>query len=374
MNKKKSQRTQRKRREERAQRKRRERIANSISSGYHAVIPMIARRVTMRANRILVPGIGLLFLFIFSACGGGGTPRPASTTPAGTSASTSSSQHQPATASSDNDFNGTDTRGFLAKWQEVGGDREVIQTALDELTNIETSIMEWHVSKIAQPTEQDEFTMNLDRGAYIIRGFGGTGISDLDMKVFGKENADEPLDADELPDTVPVLTVRLDQPDEVNIVVKPFEYTEGATSAWYAWFIYKEPYFVGSTPTELLSKWRDAGQDTVKIQRAMDQLGADTPIKEWHMSRIAQDADPDEYTIALDAGEWYFVGFGGTGIIDLDMRAYSSSDDELASDTATDNNPILDINLERPETVKLVVEPFSYEDNVKSAWYCWFVY
>jgi len=134
-------------------------------------------------------------------------------------------------------------------------------------------------------------------------------------------------------------------------------------------------YFNGMGHKDLLAKWEEIGEDPTDLGAWIKELvGEGLAIGEWHLSEMNLD-EPDEYTMTLDAGLWEFGGWGGSGIVDLDMTAYGSGgeDDVLDEDTLEDNNPVLNLKLKQETDVTLVVESYEMAEDVTKGNYCWFV-
>ena len=134
-------------------------------------------------------------------------------------------------------------------------------------------------------------------------------------------------------------------------------------------------YFTGMGHKDLLAKWEEIGEDPTDLGAWIKELiAAELAIGEWHLSEMNLD-EPDEYTMTLDSGLWEFGGWGGSGIIDLDMTAYGSGGEEdiLDEDTLDDNNPVLNLKLKQETYVTLIVESYEMAEDVTKGNYCWFV-
>ncbi|HDS30381.1 MAG TPA: hypothetical protein ENN67_04985 [Firmicutes bacterium] len=176
-------------------------------------------------------------------------------------------------------------------------------------------------------------------------GGGGTGTSSTS----GTQTAQTP----EPPSDKPAETVTPDEPEPLDMS--------------------------GTDVMELLDAWEELDQDVDELE---DWIGFDyraqiNEVIEWHISELAE-GDTDTYVMDIDYGGYEIKGFGGDGMVKLDVYVYGedAEDDEdtLDSDVMEDAKPwaIFEVNDDQEITIKFVVDELGRR--VDKAVYCWFLY
>ncbi|MCK4721440.1 hypothetical protein KAU08_12300 [bacterium] len=196
----------------------------------------------MRIPGFFLITLSFIFIFTLTACpGGDDSSDTQDTTPTDTSTDTWDAplpiQRITFEQPEDRgilDIMGTDVIEFMVEWEALGQDsREMTRWLSDEDEGQYKDVDEWHISQF-ENGETAVFEMEAGEGVWMFQAFGGTGVLDLDLAIYGDEG--ELLAEDAAPDNYPMVSILLEEPTPISIEIIPAELIDGYDDAWYGWY------------------------------------------------------------------------------------------------------------------------------------------
>ncbi len=132
------------------------------------------------------------------------------------------------------DISGTDVIEFMVEWETLGQDsREMTVWLMGDREGQYKDIDEWHISQF-EGGSTAVFEMEAGEGVWMFQAFGGTGVLDLDLAIYGDEG--ELLAEDAALDNYPMVSILLEEPATIRIEIIPAELIEGYENAYYGWY------------------------------------------------------------------------------------------------------------------------------------------
>ncbi|MCX6645085.1 MAG: hypothetical protein NTY09_01810 [bacterium] len=108
-----------------------------------------------------------------------------------------------------------------------------IENEIAEWTEIANNdgfkILETYSGEIG--TEYLTYELELAPGVYHFYASGGENVTDLDMYLYGQDGI--PINSDTLPDKIPIVVIKLDEPATVSVELTAYSFTPGSTKGLF---------------------------------------------------------------------------------------------------------------------------------------------
>ena len=198
-------------------------------------------------KKIFIPlGISIVIYLLCAGC----TPKPApkyeTQIPEDTDTSATSlifGNHKEGPAGDEKiEFIGTDPDELLSKWSDIGEDSKQLRFSLQaDEEGLLLDIYTWYISGVTLD-HPGTYKMEMEAGSYAVHGFGGMGLTRMDMQVYALKSETEKnyLDSSIDKAITPLCEFTLENPETVWIEVSPIRFEKDATMAHFCWIIYSQ--------------------------------------------------------------------------------------------------------------------------------------
>jgi hypothetical protein len=245
----------------------------------------------------------------------------------------------------------------IAAMPAYAGGRAYVNDLLDEWVDyVELEGYEVFYTNVDRINEDHSISyyFELDPGYYIFIAEGGEDIQDIDMYVYDEDGYE--IASDEYDDAYPVCRIEIDEFTEIEVEIAPYDF-HGRTYEDFFCFVagmntesyYEDFGYDGyGDIDDILDYWIDWADDS-----GYDVIYSDS-------GELGPDVS-DYFEFELDTGSYKIYAESLSEDYDIDLWIWDEESRELASDDFSDNYPICEFILRRPEFVEIEVEPYDFD-------------